>query len=622
MLIKISHMVKKIHLILFLTSALSFSQTKGYDFKAAETESRKLIYNQPDSALVIIKRTLAQKGDIHDTIYGNTYNLYGMYYGMTGKQDSLIYYMKKSLSYLDNYPRNKARTLMNLAVGYRNKGDYKTSIKYLNKAIELHQKDKNNIGVAMGYGELASNYNYMLNYDVSIDYLLKAIKILKEEKNTSKLTAIKQKLANTYLAKQNYKFAIDLYKETLFEFKEIGMAKNYYLTLVNLAEAYVQTNNYASAKKALREAAEGLGPFGDKELIGICYSKIADLEGRQGQISKAYTSYERAIENLISSGSPRIIRIGGDYINLLNTQKNYQKSLEVIAKVEPLKKFKTANIQDQMIYKNALGDTYKATKNYDEAIKAYEHTIAIKDSIATAEKQSAVEEIQAKFQTELQREKNLMLQENNAALQKAVETEKTLRLLYIAVSIAIIILILLFLRGYWLKNRLQKEELKAIEAEKNLIQQQHLHEQELTNAQKEIIEEKQRELTSTALRMANYQDSIGEIIEKCENESFSKVSDIKKELQYLMKQKDYWKQFEKRFNSLHPEFSNILTSKYSKLTKNDIEFCSLLKLNLSNKEIASLLQISHESAITKKYRIKKKMQISDDTEFEKVLMSI
>jgi tetratricopeptide (TPR) repeat protein len=564
-------MVKKIHLIILLISALSFAQKKSYDFKAAEAESRKLIYNKPDSALTIIKRTLAQKG-IHDTVYGNTYSLYGMYYGMTGKPDSLIYYTKKSLGYLDSYPKIRARVLMNLSVGYRNKGDYKTSIKYVNEAIELHKKDKNNVGVAMGYGELASNYNYMLDYDTSVEYLLKAIKILKEEKNTSKLTAIKQKLANTYLAKQNYEFAIDLYKECLAEFKAGNMSKNYDLTLVNLAEAYIQTDELNPAKKALLEAAQGLGAFGDKELIGICYSKIADIEGRQGQISKAYTSYENALKNLIASGSPRIIRIAGDYINLLNSQKNYQKSLEIIGRIEPLKKFKTANIQDQMVYKNAIGDTYKATKNYGEAIKAYENTIAIKDSIAAAEKQSAVEEIQAKFQTELQREKNLMLQENNNALQKAIKTEKTLRLLYIAVSLAIIILILLFLRGYWLKNRLQKEELKAIEAEKNLIKQQHLHEQELTNAQKEIIEEKQRELTSTALRMANYQDSIAEIIEKCENDGFSKVNDIKKELQHLMKQKDYWKQFETRFNSLHPEFANVLTNKYSKLTRTILNF--------------------------------------------------
>jgi DNA-binding CsgD family transcriptional regulator len=47
-----------------------------------------------------------------------------------------------------------------------------------------------------------------------------------------------------------------------------------------------------------------------------------------------------------------------------------------------------------------------------------------------------------------------------------------------------------------------------------------------------------------------------------------------------------------------------------------------LKLNLSNKEISSLLQISYESTLTKKYRIKKKMQIQDDEEFEKLLAAI
>jgi DNA-binding CsgD family transcriptional regulator len=244
------------------------------------------------------------------------------------------------------------------------------------------------------------------------------------------------------------------------------------------------------------------------------------------------------------------------------------------------------------------------------------------DSIAKAQKEVAIQEIQAKFQTELQREKNLVLEENNMTLQKQMQTEKVLMLLYIFISIALIVLILLFLRGYWLKNRLQKEELKSIETEKNIIQQQHLHEQELTNSQKEIIEEKQRELTSTALRMANYQDNISDIIEKCNNNTGLNVNDVKKELQLLMKQKDYWKQFETRFNTLHPEFGNILTGKFPKLTKNDIEFCSLLKLNLSNKEIASLLQISHESAITKKYRIKKKMEIQDDEEFEKLIMEI
>ncbi|AWH84648.1 hypothetical protein HYN59_05720 [Flavobacterium album] len=614
-------MLKKILLLLLLAfNALSYGQS--YDFKKAETEARKLIYSDPAAALKLIKTTLAQKGDVHDTVYGNTYNLYGMYYGMTGKPDSTIYYIKKSLTYLDDYPRNKARSLMNLSIGYRNKSDYKTAIKYVEEALAIHQKEKNNVGVAMAYGELASIYNYMLDYDKSIDLLLKAIKILKAEKNTKQLVAIKQKLANTYVAKENFKFAIDLYRECLEEFRQVGMMKNYYLTQVNLGEALIQVKDFEGAKKSLSEAAVGLEKFGDKEMIGICYSKIGSLDNTLGNRAKALAAYQKAVDLLVTSGSNRVIRIGGEYIGLLNKSANYQASLNAIARIDKLKVYNSANIQDRVVYKNAVAETYKATNNDKEAIKAYQHTIAIMDSIAMIEKQGAVEEIQAKFQTELQREKNLALEANNKALQTTMRSEQNLMLLYVLVSIAIIVLILLLLRGYWLKAKLQKEELKSVESEKNLIKQQHEYEQELTNAQKEIIEEKQRELTSTALRMANYQDNINQIIDKCDSNVYTKVSDVKKELQSLIKQKDYWKQFETRFNSLHPEFSTTLTNRFSRLTKNDVEFCSLLKLNLSNKEIASLLQISHESAITKKYRIKKKMEIHDDADFEKMLMEI
>lgn len=314
--------------------------------------------------------------------------------------------------------------------------------------------------------------------------------------------------------------------------------------------------------------------------------------------------------------------MGGAYINFLNKNNRHGDALKVIAAIEATKKFRNAGNQEQLAYQNAIAETYKATNNDKEAIKAYQNTINIMDSIANVQKAIAIEEIQAKFQTDVQREKNMALEANNKTLQKQMQTEKILMLLYIFISIALIVLILLFLRAYWLKNRLQKEELKSIETEKNLIQHQHQHEQELTNSQKEIIEEKQRELTSTALRMANYQDNITDIIEKCNSNANLSVNDIKKELQLLMKQKDYWKQFEIRFNTLHPEFGNMLTAKFPKLTKSDIEFCSLLKLNLSNKEIASLLQISHESAITKKYRIKKKMEMADDADFEKLLMEI
>jgi DNA-binding CsgD family transcriptional regulator len=54
---------------------------------------------------------------------------------------------------------------------------------------------------------------------------------------------------------------------------------------------------------------------------------------------------------------------------------------------------------------------------------------------------------------------------------------------------------------------------------------------------------------------------------------------------------------------------------YPQLTQGERDFCSFVKLNLSNKEIAHLLQISPESVITKKYRILKKLELAKETNF-------
>ncbi|MGV3461479.1 MAG: tetratricopeptide repeat protein [Flavobacterium sp.] len=595
---------------------------KSYDFKEAELRTRKLVYTAPDSALAVIKRTLSQKGKLHDTIYGNTYNLYGMYYGMKGNPDSSIYYFRKSLSFVDAFPRNKVRSLLNLSIAYRNKGEHPTAIKLAQEVVDINTKIANEIGVGMAYGEIASSYNLMNDYDKSIDYLLKAINILKKQKGNKQLAAVKQKLANTYLRQENFDFALDIYKECLVDFKAMGADKNYHLTLLNMGEAYIHTNRLSQARSVLTEAALGLEKYGDKEIMGITYSKIGNLERQLKNNAKAIAGYDNAFNYLLESKSQHLVRIGSEYIDLLNFSNNFTLAKEIIAKVDASKKLQNTNDADKLVYQKAVAVTYAHTNDDKKAIEAFKNTVVMMDSLAIKEKKEDVKEIQAKFQTEEQREKNIALAANNETLQKAIENEKRVRILYIGGSVAVIILILSILRQLQLKNKLQNQELKSIAAEKNLIEQQHRHDTELNNAQKEIIEEKQRELTSLALQMANQQDSLNVLIERCGQGELTKVNDVKRELLTLTRQKDYWKQFETRFNNLHPDFNASLSNRFSKLTKNDIEFCSLLKLNLSNKEIASLLQISHESAITKKYRIKKKMEIADDAEFDRLLMEI
>lgn len=606
--------------MVLLFSIPVFSQHK-YDFKKAEKDARTYVAKQPDSTFAIIKRTLAQPV-VHDTIKGSMYNIYGIYHGMRGNYDSVIYYQKKALTYFKNDAGIKARILVNLCVGYRNKGEHELAINYLNQALEINRRLKDNVGIAVDYGELASVYNIMMDYDKSAQYLVKAIDILKKEKNQERLPALQQKLANTYLAKEKFDFAIDLYEDCLVNFKKQGQMKNYYSTLVNIAEAYIHKNNFKKAKEALSEAINGLQEFGDKSVIGICYAKLGNSEKWLKNPDKAIANYERALKLLTESGYSRTLRIGAEYMALLNEQKMYDKTLLIKKRIDALNQYASSPLEDRSMYTKAAADAYNGTNDMAKALDEYKKTVVLKDSIAKDEQQTAVHEAQAKFQTELQREKNLSLESSNIALKKDLANERKITILYIFGIVCGVILILLVLRSSRLNNRLQTEKIKAIVAEKNMIEQQHKHEQELIAAQRETIDEKQRELTSNTLRMANFQDGVMQLIDKCNTGEIKAVSDLKKELQLLSKQEDYWRQFETRFNHLHPEFGTSLQKRFAKLTKNDIEFCSLLKLNLSNKEIAALLQISHESAITKKYRIKKKMEINDDEEFERMLLEM
>ncbi|GGB78950.1 hypothetical protein GCM10007424_18910 [Flavobacterium suaedae] len=598
----------------------AFAQ-KSYNFKKAESEARQLLHTAPDSALVIINTTLAQKKPIHDTILGNTYSLYGIYYAMGGKPDSSIYYFKKGLNHVNNYTENKKRILSNLAIAYRQKGKYKESINHLNEVIAISKQQKDSSRLALVYGELASNYNYMQQYDKSVYYLLKAIALLNNKNDLDKIAGLKQKLANAYLAMENFDFAIDLYQEALSIFKEIKSDKNYYLTLVNLGETYIRIKDYNAALKYLSEGVSGLEKFGDKEILGIAYNKLGNIQRKKGDIKKALSYYQKAYNYLTTTNSVRVLRIAGEYIKLLNDTQNYQKALQIIKETDPYRKSIESNVDDRMVYVMAIAETYNKTNQLKEAVKQYKTAITLVDSSSFNETERKTKELQAKFQTKLQREKNIALKANNDALKNKVEAEERLILFYIIGSIALFLIVLAFLRTYWLRSNLQKEQLKNTEAEKSLIEQQHQHEQELNNNQRKAIEEKKRELTATTMQMANLQDSINQIINKCSDNKIT-LQEIKKELEVLNKKKDYWKQFKTRFNNLHPEFEKKLSSEFPELTKNDIEFCSLLKLNLSYKEIASMLQISYESTITKKYRIKKKIGIKDDKEFEKLLLNL
>ncbi len=73
----------------------------------------------------------------------------------------------------------------------------------------------------------------------------------------------------------------------------------------------------------------------------------------------------------------------------------------------------------------------------------------------------------------------------------------------------------------------------------------------------------------------------------------------------------------------HPNFMDaLIRHSHEKLTPNDEMLCMMLKLEYSNKEIATILSITTNSVITARYRLKKKLSLSSNQQIDEWIQEI
>lgn len=72
---------------------------------------------------------------------------------------------------------------------------------------------------------------------------------------------------------------------------------------------------------------------------------------------------------------------------------------------------------------------------------------------------------------------------------------------------------------------------------------------------------------------------------------------------------DDWSLFQANFDRIHEGFFRNLKARYPELTAGDLKLCAYLRLNLSTKDIANLLNISVRGVEVARYRLRKKLDI-------------
>ncbi len=199
------------------------------------------------------------------------------------------------------------------------------------------------------------------------------------------------------------------------------------------------------------------------------------------------------------------------------------------------------------------------------------------------------------------------------------------------------VLLLLLLKHFMDRNLNATKARLQEEKEKELRLKEAQHMEEVLQAEKEIIRlnneklenellHKNKELTSSAVHVMQNMQAVHKVRDQLQ-ETLEQISDkdTQKQVKKLLKSVDEeikfennWEQFELHFDQVHQDFLKRLREDYPELTPRDLKLCAYLRLNLTSKEIASLLKLSLRGIETSRYRIRKKMNLDQEenlTEF-------
>lgn len=132
---------------------------------------------------------------------------------------------------------------------------------------------------------------------------------------------------------------------------------------------------------------------------------------------------------------------------------------------------------------------------------------------------------------------------------------------------------------------------------------------------KNIRYQKQIKIQSEEIKQLNlkYQTSYNNLKSMTHlNESKLNEHEIKILLRNKPFQQTHWNKIEIFINNTQHNFTQQLINNFPTLTQEDIHIILLIRLHLSNKEIAEFYNIQLSSLSTKRYRLKKRMRLSDN----------
>lgn len=513
---------------------------------------------------------------------------------------------------------------------YYSKNDQPLALSHYKKALAQKSSLHDDILIGKVHLNIGNIYFDISDHDNAFKNYFEALQLFEKSDSITLINNTKTEIGNLYIridqCDNGFKYlfqSLNAYSKSA-EIFEPELTKTYQF----LGIAYGSCGNLDSALYYFDKTTQFVAEQDSNVFLAGLLNNMGAIYSKKNDSEKALEYYQRSLEIFDKIGSNDGIAVSTSNIAYIHMQENNLNTAIVLYE-DAIELFKENGSLYYLgrSYFNMSG-IYEQQKKYKQALKYNNLYQKINDSLANSDELGRVADLQMKFEIRkkdqeikiVEQEKELIEQEKKLVENEKILVEKdnkisqTRQYLLIGGIVLILLIGILVVRNF------------KISLNNNRLKQQVLQQEKKQLS--ENLQYKNKELENFALRIIEKNELLLGLKEKIKTldtqkpEEIDKIKDLSISINNNLYIDEDRREFELRIDKTHQSFFAHLDQQFPTLTKNERRLCSLLVLDLSSKDIATILNISPDGVKKSRYRLRKKLNIEAEINLSDFLKKI
>jgi len=511
-----------------------------------------------------------------------------------------------------DWPREEAIILGNMAALHKEIGQYDSTLILNERFLKVARDLENPVFIGFGLDLKGQIYNNRGQFDLATQQHLLALRQYELAGDSSRMADAMRTAGEAMTAAMHLEDAETYLNRSKGIYERIN--DQYYLsqTYRDLGYVYFLREDYDQSRAAYQKALEISQSLEDPFGVAQSLENLGDWADSIGQLDLAVDYYERSLVIFEQIEDPfHQAFVQQELASIAFRQKNTDRALALLNASQSTFSDIQAYSMMQDGYK-LYAAIYEDLGRSTDALAAYRNYSVIRDSLNTVAKTRQLEEAKLMYEVE-KKDQEIAFLNQGLLLEKLEQRQLTIALVALGGVAALII--------YTLWWRRRKEQSLAQERDRR---------QKAELAASRLEQEKlERELAGQVLQLCRKNEVLSNVHQEMERLRSEKnigngadLRRIQRTIQSDIQSDEDWKQFLSTFEQVHPRYLGALNDQYGPLTATEQRFACLLRMNLSSKEIATLLNISDAGVKKARYRLRKKLKLSGEVNLHSFLANI